>query len=361
MEKMNTIELRKRLMALAATGTIGLTAITGCGAKTNTINTSSNNTVSLPTATTTVEETTTSVEVNQDIATKDYMNHAKAVAKAVYDSNKEYFDEEQFTVEDLENVYYVLNGKYYNNEKSLIMDKPEVMRSLNIVRELIMPQRVNEMTQKFSDLEKGKISEKEYFDEAKVSKFYNYTVSLSNFIDINEDNKDIREFANEYSKMMNKVTLNLKNGVSPEEVLKENFVEMRQAQTGNISDKNVYKNINNYLGNDATTKDGQGFMVAGMYKATADYLNTLIDGHYVVVPTKEGNEKVRIGYSYNEQILVNAYYLGDLVETKAILNAKKLIIEKFQTMPFDVMCYRENKINTNFGFEPVSETNTYTR
>lgn len=360
MEKMNTIELRKRLMALAATGTIGLTAITGCGAKTNTTSSTKNTLPTVTTTETTVEETK-ETEVSKDTATVEYMNRAKAVSTAIYSKNKDYFDEKQYTVEDLENVYYVLNGKYYNNERTLIMDSPELMRSFNIIRELVMPQRVNEMEQKFVELEKNTISEKEYFDEAKVSKFYDYTISLSNFIENNEENKDIKDFANEYSNMMNKVTLNLKNGVSPEEILKENFAQMRQAQTGNISDKTVYKNINNYLGNDATTKDGQAFMVAAMYKATADYLNTLIDGVYVTVPTKEGKEKVRIGFSYNEQILVNAYYLGDLVETKDILKAKKLIIEEFQTMPFDVMCYRENKITTNFGYEPVRENNTYTK
>ena len=96
-------------MALAATGTIGLTAITGCGAKADTISTT-NSTVAPATTTTTVEETTTTVEVSKDIATEDYMNHAKAVSKAVYNSNKEYFDEKQYTVEDLENV--LLRAKF---------------------------------------------------------------------------------------------------------------------------------------------------------------------------------------------------------------------------------------------------------
>lgn len=371
MENNKYIELRKKIIALAATGTIGLTTITGCGAKANT---DSSTKTALPTVSTTIEttvETTaeeTKVETTEDMATVEYMNRAKVVASAMYEKNKEYFDEKQYTVEDLENVYYVLNGKYYNNEKQLIMDRPELMRSFNIIRELVMPQRVNEIAQKYNELEKNIISEKDYFDEVNASKFYDYTMSLSNFIDVNEKNNDIRDFANEYSNMMNKVTLNLKNGVSPVEILKENFVEMRKAQTGNLSGNSVYKNINNYLGNDGTTKDGQALFVAASYKATADYLNTLIDGYYVTVPvenTKENeavkNEKVRIGFSYNEQFLVNAYYLGDLVETKDILKAKKLIIELFQTMPFDVMCYRENKINTNFGYEPVKENNTYTK
>lgn len=342
----NSIEYRKKLAALLATGAITLTSVTGCAAKTTT-ESSSDLTVAPTTIETTVTPTTnSSVEVTADVATEDYMIHAKAVATAMYDNNKEYFDEKQFTVEDLENVYYILNGKYYDAEGNLIMEKPEVDRSFDIIRELIMPQRVNEMLQKYSDLEHGNITEKEYFDEVNASKFYDYKVSLVNFIDENEDNKDLTKFVTDYSIEMVKVTENIKNGVSPEEHLKEFFAKIRSAQTGDITD---YEGINNYL-QENCTKDGYAFLVAGMYKATADYLNTVIDGHFVVVPTKDGEENVRIGFSYDEQILVNAYYLGDLVETEAILNAKKLIAEEFQTMPFDVMCYREYKVNNNFGY-----------
>lgn len=357
MEKNRLIELRKRLMALGTIGALGLTGVTGCNEKIvrETVPVTTNATaVSLTNeSTTSVEEK--SLEVTKDMATEEYMIHAKAVAKAMYDSNKEYFDEKQYTVEDLTNVYYLLNGKYYNSNKEIIMDKPQLDRSFDIVRELVMPQRVNEMLQKYRDLEHNNISEKEYFDEAKASKFYDYKVSLANLIDVNENNDDLRKFVSDYSVEMLKVTENVKNGVSPVDHLNEFFSKVRSAQTGNITD---YKNINNYL-QENTTEDGYAFMVAGIYKATADYLNTVIDGHYVEVPTKDGKEKVRIGFDYNEQILVNAYYLGDLVETKDILKAKKLIIEEFQTMPFDVMCYREDKVNTNMGYTPVSKS--YTR
>ena len=107
-------ELNKKIFALLATGTIGLTSITGCAAKANTNQTTSNTTAT-PTITTTLEptETTKTVEVTEDMASEDYMTHAKAVAKVMYPANKEYFDEKQYTVEDLEDVYYVLNGKYY--------------------------------------------------------------------------------------------------------------------------------------------------------------------------------------------------------------------------------------------------------
>ena len=46
------------------------------------------------------------------------------------------------------NVYYILNGKYYDAEKNLLMDRTELEKSFDIVRELMMPQRVNEMLQK---------------------------------------------------------------------------------------------------------------------------------------------------------------------------------------------------------------------
>ena len=359
---MNNIELRKKALATALGSTIALTSFAGCGNKVvreSVPTVSSETTISLTNETTKeVAKEEKKVELTKDIASEDYMIHAKAVAKAMYDNNKEYFDEKQYTIEDLENVYYLMNGKYYNSNKEIIMDKPQLDRSFDIVRELVMPQRVNEMLQKFSDLEHKRISEKEYFDEAKASKFYDYRVNLANFIDVNEKNDDLRKFVSDYSVEMLKVTENIKNGVSPEDHLKEFFSKVRSAQTGNITD---YNNINNYL-QENTTEDGYGFTVAAIYKATADYLNTVIDGHFVEVPTKDGKENVRIGYNYKEQILVNAYYLGDLVQTKDILAAKELIAKEFQTMPFDVMCYREDKVNTNFGYTPVERnTKTYTR
>ena len=351
MKNNRNIKFRKNLAAFLAMGTI-LTSIAGCNSKTNTTTTAASST---PT-TTTVEdtfETTTETTVginNKDFATEDYMIHAKAVAVAMYDNNKAYFDEKQYTVEDLENVYYVLNGKYYDNENNLIMEKPELDRSFDIIRELVMPQRVTEMLQKYRDLEHGYISEDEYFAEVKASTFYDYRVSLTNLLDVNPDNEDLRNFVSDYSVEMVKVTENVKNGVSPEEHLLEFFSRIRAAQSGNNT---YYKGINNYL-QENTTEDGYGFMVAAIYKATADNLNTVIDGHYVDVKisdTNEETERVRVGYSYDEQILVNAFYEGNLVETEAILEAKKLIAELFQTMPFDVMCYRQAAINMNFGFE----------
>ena len=270
------------------------------------------------------------------------MIHAKAVAKAMYDSNKAYFDEKDFIVEDLENVYYALNGKYYDNESNLIMNQQELDRSFDVIRELVAPQRINEMLQKYKDLENGVITYEEYMNEVNASEFYDYRVSLANFIDANEDNKDNKNFVTEYSKEMVKVTENVKNGVSPEEHLTEFFAIVRSAQTGNKTD---FANINTYL-QETNTDDGYGFIVAGIYKSTADYLNTVIDGTFVKVQ----NENVRIGLSYDERILLNTYYLGDLVEYDDIYRAKKLEAELFQTMPFDVMCYRQVNINENFGF-----------
>ena len=349
MTNVKKIELRNKLATLIAGATI-LTSVAGCNAKT-TNETTTTTTTAPTTIETTLEPTTetTVVTTNKDVATEDYMAHAKAVAIAMYDNNKAYFDEKQYTVEDLENVYYVLNGKYYDNENNLIMEKPELDRSFDIIRELVMPQRVTEMLQKYRDLEHGNISESEYFDEVKASTFYDYRINLTNFLDVNEDNEDLRNFVSDYSVEMVKVTENIKNGVSPEEHLLDFFSRIRAAQSGNLT---YYNGINNYL-QENTTEDGYAFMVAAIYKATADNLNTVIDGHYVDVKISDTNdekETVRVGYSYDEQILVNAFYEGNLVETEAILEAKKLITELFQTMPFDVMCYRQAAINSNFGF-----------
>jgi hypothetical protein len=352
------IELRKKLAAFITASTI-LTSVAGCNAKTNTSTTTTTTPSTTTTVETTVEPTETTVAVNnKDFATEEYMTHAKAVATAMYDNNKAYFDEKQYTVEDLENVYYVLNGKYYDNENNLIMEKAELDRSFDIIRELVMPQRVTEMLQKYRDLEHGNISETEYFDEVKASTFYDYRVSLTNLLDVNPDNEDLRNFVSDYSVEMVKVTENVKNGVSPEEHLLDFFSRIRAAQSGNLT---YYNGINNYL-QENTTEDGYAFMVAAIYKATADNLNTVIDGHYVDVKISDTNdekETVRIGYSYDEQILVNAFYEGNLVETDAILAAKKLITELFQTMPFDVMCYRQVNINENFGFATNTAVKTF--
>ena len=97
MEKNRLIELRKRLMALGTIGALGLTGVTGCNEKIvrETVPVTTNATaVSLTNeSTTSVEEK--SLEVTKDMATEEYMIYAKSVAKAMYDANKEYFDEKQ--------------------------------------------------------------------------------------------------------------------------------------------------------------------------------------------------------------------------------------------------------------------------
>ena len=140
MRKINNKKLSSKQLSLLLAGSIALTSLVGC-AKANTTETTE-----VPTTTTVVETTATPtptpVEVSKDVATVDYMNRAKAVATTMYDANKEYFMEKDYTVEDLENVYYVLNGKYYDNEKNLIMDVPELERSYEIILELVEPQRI---------------------------------------------------------------------------------------------------------------------------------------------------------------------------------------------------------------------------
>lgn len=343
----------KKISAILA-GVITLTSFAGCNnSKNNTESTTYNPTTKTTVTSEEIEEVVIKkrVVVNKDYADENYMIHAKAVAKAMYDSNKAYFDEKDFIVEDLENVYYALNGKYYDNESNLIMNQQELDRSFDVIRELVAPQRINEMLQKYKDLENGVITYEEYMNEVNASEFYDYRVSLANFIDANEDNKDIKNFVTEYSKEMVKVTENVKNGVSPEEHLTEFFAIVRSAQTGNKTD---FANINTYL-QETNTDDGYGFIVAGIYKSTADYLNTVIDGTFVKVQ----NENVRIGLSYDERILLNTYYLGDLVEYDDIYRAKKLEAELFQTMPLMVMCDKQEKITRNFGYE-VIDNNTHT-
>lgn len=341
--KKDLIEYRKKLVALAATGTIALTSIAGCAAKTNTESSSETTVAQSIVTETTAMPTTTTVEVNKDVASEEYMIQAKAVAQAMYDANKDYFDEKQFTVEDLENTYYLLNGKYYDFEGNLIMDQVELDAAFDVTRELFAPQRIIEMLQKFSDLEHGNITEVEYFEEVEASKFYDYNVTLSNLIDKNADNEDLVNFIDNYSTEMYKVTENLKNGVSPEDHLIEFFALIRSAQTGDITE---FEGIDNYL-QENSTEDGYAITVALSYKTVADGLNTLIDGQYVTVQ----DENVRIGFSYDEQLLINAYNLGDLTgNVDAVLEAEALEAELFQTKPWKIICSRQNDIITNFGY-----------
>lgn len=339
--KKDLIEYRKKLVTLATAGTLVLGSATGCAAN------NKEQTVETTVAPTTIVETTvmptTSIEVTNDVATEEYMAQAKAIATAMYDSNKEYFDDKQFTVEDLENTYYLINGKYYDFEGNLIMDQVELDRAFDTVRELVMPQRVNEMLQKLSDLDHGYISETEYFEEVEASKFYDYTVSLSNLIDKNKANEDLINYINEYSTEMYKVTEDLINGVSPEDHLTEFFAIIRSAQTGDTTE---FEGINNYL-QENSSEDGYGFLIADTYKTVADYINTYKDGQYVTVQ----DENVRIGFSYDEQLLINAYNLGDLTgNVEAILEAEALEAELFQTKPWQIMCNRQDKIQINFGY-----------
>lgn len=357
-DKLNK-KLNEKQISLILAGTFALTSVSGCAANAKTNESSVNTTTAPTTIETSIEETNTTetMELRDNQASEEYMANAKAIAIAMYDANKDYFDEKQFTEEDLENVYYVLNGKYFDYNDEVLMDSTELNRSFDVIRELVAPQRVNEMMQKYRDVEHGYLSYEEYMDEVSASNFYDYNISLVNLIEINEDNKDVRDFVNYYSEEMVKVTENVKNCVSPEEHMIEFFTKVRSAQTGDITD---FEGINNYL-QDNTANDGYGFIVAAMYKSTADYLNTVIDGEFVTVPTKNGEENVRVGLNYDERILLNAYYLGDLVEYEDIYDAKRLEIELFQTMPLSVMCDKQNKILCEFGFEELVNTNAKTK
>ena len=350
---------KKQLSAILA-GTIALTSLAGCGTKVE------ETTTTIPTTTTILETTleeittvateTSAVELRENQASEEYMNHAKAVADAMYEANKAYFDEKEFTQEDLENIYYVINGKYFDFNDELLMDSIELNRSFDVIRELVAPQRINEMLQKYCDVEYGYTTYKEYMEEVNASNFYDYKVSLVNFFDDDNKNDDVKNFVNYYCEEMIKVTENTKNCVSPRGHMIKFFSKVRSAQAGDITD---FDGINNYL-QDNTANDGYGFVVAGIYKATADYLNTLIDGEFVKVPTKDGKEKVRVGLNYKERILLNSYYLGDLVDFEDIYKAKVLESELFQTMPLDVMCDKQEKIQSEFGFEAQVKGNAKT-
>lgn len=362
--KMNK-KINKKQLSLLLASSIALTSLAGCGSKTlnEQTTTVTPSTTVATTSTATPEVTITNiVETKDNQASIEYMNHAQAVAEAMYEANKDYFDEKQYTVEDLENVYYVLNGKYYDNEDNIIMDQVELNRSFDAIRELTAPQSVNEMLQKQSDVDHGYLSYEDYMREVDEYKFYDYSASLANFIDGNED---IINFSNDFSEEMYKITEDVKNCVSPEEHVTDFFGVIWSAQTG---DKSNYPNINNYL-QETTANDGYGFMVAAMYKSIADFANTLIDGEYIEVPEIVNGEtttvRVRIGLTYDERLLLNAYYLGDLVYTEetedAYLRAKHLESELFQTMPLMVMCDKEEKIVSLFNFEPVKgKTKKYT-
>lgn len=353
MRKIVDKKFNKKHLSIILAGVITLTSIAGCNAKTNTSETTTTAPTTAPTTSETTNETTIPAAASEFQASEEYMNYAKAIAAAMYDANKEYFDEKQFSQEDLENVIYVLNNKYYDNEGNIIMDAPELDESFDIIRELVCPQRINEMLQKYRDVEHGNLSYEEYMNEVNASVFYDYNNSLSNFIIADDNNKDVVYFVDDFSQEMIKVTENVKNCVSPEEHMIEFFGKVRSAQTGDLTE---YKNINNYL-QDNYGNDGYGFIVAGIYKSTADLLNTVVDGQYVTVQ----NEEVRVGFSYDERMLVNAYYLGDLVDYDVIYKAQRLENELFQTMPLKVMCDKQVKITDNFGYEPVkAKTKTKT-
>lgn len=331
-DKSKLLEARKKLLALAATGAIGLTSITGCAAKTNTESSTSEPSMTTTAVTTTVAptETTAKVEIPSDVATEDYRIHAKEVAKAIYDVNKKYFDEKQYTVEDLENVIYTMNDKYFDSDSNLLMDKAEKAKSFAVITELVSPQRENELLEKQADYRNGFITKEQYDKEVAASTFFNYNASsLANFIDANEENNDVRNFLGAYSKVKGRTVLNIKNCVYPEE-LKNFFAVIRSAQNG---DKTDFNNINIYL-QETTVKPGASFVVAGIYKATADELNTVTDGQTIEV---DGDEVV-IGLTKKQQELVNAYYAGDLTETKDILEARKYIALLFQTHQVDAEC-----------------------
>ena len=363
--------INKKIVALITTGTIGLTSIVGCAAKSNIDNITSSMNTSESTITTTLEPTTTTTSettkavVNEDVATSDYQIHAKAVAKAMYDNNKEYFDEKQYTVEDLEKVYYLLNDKYYDEEMNLLFTQSDLEKALAITRELIMPQRVNELIQKYEDYQHGFITADQLNKEVEASKLYKYTISLANMFDVNEDNKDVRNFVTDYCKEMVKISKDLQAGASlDDEAFKKHMIEffakIRSAQTGNVTD---YPNINNYL-QETTVKPGSSFVVALMYKSMADYLNQAIDGQYVIVPTKYGNEvkndKVRVGVSYEEGKLIKAVNEGKITETKYIMLVENINTELFQTHPLEAACNAEDASRANAGMPVVKNGKTNT-
>ena len=357
MEKKQLIELRKRLMALGTIGALGLTGVTGCGKvkRENVPTVASETTVSLTTETTAPAAEEKKVEVTKDMATEEYMAHAKSVAKAMYDANKAYFDDEQYTVEDLENVYYVINGKYYNSNREIIMDKPQLDRSFDIIRSLAADDRETEMLQKYSDLEHKRISEKEYFDEVKASKFYDHKVSLSNFVDKRDNNKDLRDFLDAYAIASSKIQANIIAGVSSKENLEEIISIVKSASQGDLT---KYNGIKNYM-QQSTTEDGYGFLIAAISRSLGDKYATTLNGCF----GKINGENTRFALSYKEQELVNAYYLGDLEgNEEAILKARKYIAEKWQTYWFDIECNRQDAVNTKMGYEPVARnTKTYTK
>ena len=348
-------ELLKKKASLILAGTMTLTSFAGCNAKTNTSNTQTPTTTPTTTIETTVDNTTVVnvPEVNEKaIASDEYREHAKAVAISMYEANKEYFDDKLFTAEDLENTYYVINDKYYDIDGNLLMDSAQLNRTVDIIAEMFGTNSdYLELIQKESNLRHGELSFEEYQEEFKAYKLYDYSVSLANFIDVNEDNEDVREFANLYSSEMVKVYKNLEAGVAPQE-LPDFFSVIRSAQAGDIT---KYKGLNNYL-SDNTANDGYGLIVALMFIAPADYLNASIDGHFVIDPATD--ESVRVGFSYDEQMLVDSviYYGDNINDPVLILNARELEAELFQYHLTNIVCDKREKI-----FRIAGDANTPTK
>lgn len=337
-------ELLKKKASLILAGTMALTSFAGCTAKTNTSDTQTPTTTSTTTTIETTTDDTTVVNIpevsEKAIASDEYRDHAKAVAASMYEANKDYFDDKLFTAEDIENAYYVINDKYYNKDGNMLMDSAQLNRTVDFIGELYGTNSdYLELIQKESDLRHGYITYDEYQEEFKAYKLYNYSISLSNLIDENEDNNDVREFANFYSNSMIEVYKNLEAGVDLQE-LPDDFSVVRSAQAGDIT---KYKGLNKYL-SDNTANDGLGLIVALMFRAPADYLNASIDGHYVIDPAT--NESVRVGFSYEEQMLVDSviYYGDNINDPELILKARELETELYQRHLTDIVCIKREKI-----------------
>ncbi len=355
----------KKIVALLTAGSI-LASFAGCGkteSKVTEGSTTSETLVETTVTPTTIEtniptiETTSAVEYSENVATEDFITYAKAVSNAMYEVNKEYFDEKQITVEDLVHVYYFMNDKYYNVNGDLLMTYEDFNESTIILRELFFPQRENELLQQLSNVNHGDKTFEEYMEEVNASVFYDsINAPISNFIYPTPENKEAIDFFNEVSKENARRLGDIQHGVLGTHV-KDFFIDCYNAEAGNITVENrIFNediNLDNYL-QDNGTKYGIKYAITLAMLANTNFANTYLDGCTITIydPSIGQDVEVYIGLNYEDSRLVEVYEEGRLTETEDILRAEALKDRRYQTHLEEENCnVYEGIIRTVYGIE----------
>lgn len=355
---------RKKQLSTLLAASIALSSLAGCSKANNNNNTptSTSSTYTTPVTTTVTEtgETTLALDTTTDtvIACNEYIENARELATALYNSDKEYYDLHQFSEKDIENAYYVINGKYYYDENDdgtyeLLMTRAELDRAYDVIRGAIASPELFELLQKYNDLENGIISYDQYMEAVNATVLRDSSVSLSNLIEKKSSNEHIIQLADDYSANLYRVQADLKNGVSPEKNLKEFFDEMYAAESG---DSIKYNKAINLMRNNSAN-DGLGLVVALIAKTNADMLNTVTNGIFV---TAYNGDEVQIGYTYLDNNLLVRYQRGEILTDEEMERALEKEEKAYQTAYYLYICDKINKINSTYDNSIVYSFDTET-